>query len=112
MMRVALAPLVLFALLLGSACAHQSGGIAASNVPLEPGGYEVLGDVKGQDCVYYLLGLLPLSGSNHTKAAVDAALRKRPSATALVGITSDTYAQTFIVVTRSCIRVEATAVRH
>lgn len=112
MKRSALALLALVVLLLAGACAHQSGGIAASNVPLDPDGYEVLGDVKGQDCVYYLLGILPLSGSNHTKAAVDAALRRRPGATALVGITSDTYAQTFLVVTRSCILVEATAVRH
>jgi hypothetical protein len=112
MKRSAAVLLALVALAFGAACAHQSGGIAASNVPLEPGAYEVLGPVKGQDCVYYLLGLLPVSGSNHTKAAVDAALRRRPSATALVGITSDTYAQTFLVVTRSCIVVEATAVRH
>jgi hypothetical protein len=98
--------------LLGTACAHYSGGIAASNVPLEPGSYTVLGETKGQDCVYYLLGLIPLSGSNHTKAAVDAAIRSQPGATALVDVTSDTYSQTFIVVTRSCIVVEAMAVAH
>jgi hypothetical protein len=112
MKRSALALLGGVALVFGSACAHYSGGIAPSNVPLEPGQYTVLGETKGQDCVYYLLGLLPLSGSNHTKAALDAAIRRRPGATALIDITSDTYSQTFIVVTRSCIVVEALAVAH
>ncbi len=103
----------LFAILiLGSACANVSGGIAPSNVPLAPGSYSVLGDTHGKSCVTRLFGVLPLSGSNTTSNAVENALKRKKGATALINITSDSYNTYWLIVTRSCIRVEATAVSH
>ena len=45
---------------------HISGGIVASNIPLEPGSYRVLGEAVGADCQRKLLGIIPLSGGNET----------------------------------------------
>ena len=101
---------VLSATVLLAGCARHSGGIASSNIPLAPGTYTPIGATKGQDCVYHLFGLIPISGSNHTRAALDVALRRYPSTDALIDITSDTYSQHFVVYGRSCISVEATAV--
>ena len=93
-----------------TACARLSGGIAPSNIPVEPGSYQVLGDARGQDCTYYLLGLIPLQGKNTTSKAMDFALEPYPEAEALVGITSDTFSQYFILFSRACITVEGQAI--
>lgn len=98
-----------FTVLLG-ACAHQSGGIAPSTTPLKPDSYRILGEVKGEDCVYYLLGLIPLSDGNETKIALQNALAQAPDASALIDVTSDSYSQWFIIVTRACTQVYGTAV--
>ncbi|MGH0037524.1 MAG: hypothetical protein ACQGVK_21050 [Myxococcota bacterium] len=99
------------AMVLGTACAHTSGGIAPSTVPLEAGSYEVLGPVGGRDCVYSLLGLIPLSNGNETRTALQDALARRPGTTALIQVTSDTYRQFWVVVARTCTQVYGTAVR-
>jgi hypothetical protein len=98
-------------LVLAAGCSHHSGGIAPSTTPLEPGSYEVLGPVGGRDCVYRLLGLIPLSNGNETRTALQDALAKRPGTTALVQVTSDTYSQFWIVFGRTCTQVYGTAVR-
>lgn len=96
--------------LLLSSCGHITGGVAPSTEPLAPGSYRELGQVKGQDCVYYLLGIIPLSDGNETKDAVADALTKAPGATALVKVSSDTYTQHFILIARACTQVYGVAV--
>jgi hypothetical protein len=98
------------AVVLLTGCGHVSGGIAPSTIPLEPGSYRVLDEVRGRDCLYYLLGIIPLSGGNETRRAVQSALDKEAGATALINVTSDTYQQHFILFNRTCTEVHGTAV--
>lgn len=90
-------------------CIHQSGGIAASTLPLAPDGYRVLGPAKGKDCVYYLFGVIPVSGGNETHTAVTNALRSVPGSDVLVNVTADTYTQWLVILTRTCTQVFGTA---
>ena len=91
-------------------CMHHPGGIAPSTKPLAPGGYTELGKVRGQDCVYHLLGLIPVTGGNEMRNAVEDALRTKPLADALVEVTVDGYFQYFILFSRACTQVYGTAV--
>lgn len=104
-----LASILVASLLAG--CMHLGGGIAPSNVPLEPGTYVELGPVHGDDCLYALLGILPLSGGNETRRAMEEALASKPGATALVNVTSDTFHQFWLILSRHCTEVHAIAVR-
>lgn len=91
-------------------CGHISGGAAPSTEPLIPGSYREIGPVSGEDCVGYILGLIPISDGNETKDAIAAALNKAPGATALVKVTADTYSQNYIVYARVCTQVFGIAV--
>lgn len=91
-------------------CGHISGGAAPSTEPLTPGSYRELGPVSGEDCVGYILGLIPISNGNETKDAIAEALKKSPGATALVKVTADTYSQHYIVYARVCTQVFGVAV--
>ncbi len=103
--------LVTFTLLLGlSGCTHYSGGIAASTTPLTMGAYQTLGEVEGNDCVYSLLGMIPLSSGNETRKAIKDAISQKEGATALIEVTSDTYSQFYILYGRTCTQVYGTAV--
>ncbi|GFO74394.1 hypothetical protein BPLS_P1084 [Bathymodiolus platifrons methanotrophic gill symbiont] len=108
MFRKILTTLVLSSTLI--ACAHTSGGIATSNIPLEPASYRILGQAKGGDCQYKLLGIIPLTGGNETHSALEDALTDIPNTTALVQITSDTYSQYWILWSNTCTQVHGTAV--
>jgi hypothetical protein len=91
-------------------CGHISGGAAPSTEPLIPGSYREIGPVSGEDCVGYILGLIPISDGNETKDAIAAALKKSAGATALVKVTADTYSQNYIVYARVCTQVHGVAV--
>ena len=91
-------------------CMHHPGGIAPSTKPLAPGGYTELGKVRGQDCVYHLLGLIPITGGNEMRHAVEDALHTKPLADALVEVTVDGYYQYFILFSRASTQVYGTAV--
>ena len=95
---------------LTAGCMHHPGGIAPSTKPLAPGGYTELGKVRGQDCVYHLLGLIPVTGGNEMRNAVEDALRTKPLADAMVEVTVDGYFQYFILFSRACTQVYGTAV--
>lgn len=95
---------------LTTGCMHHPGGIAPSTKPLAPGGYTELGKVRGQDCVYHLLGLIPVTGGNEMRNAVEDALRTKPLADAMVEVTVDGYFQYFILFSRACTQVYGTAV--
>jgi hypothetical protein len=110
MIRKILLLITVFSLL--TACVRTPGGIAASNVPL-PDSYTILGDVTGNDCAYSLLmGLIPISGGNETVDAINDALTEIDGTTALIGITSDSYSQNWLLWQNVCTLVHATAVRY
>lgn len=102
--------LLLTGITLIAGCGHVTGGVAPSNIPLAPNSYTELGPVRGSDCVYYLLGIIPLRGGNETKKALASALEEKPEAKALVNITSDTYSMNFILFSQICTQVEGVAV--
>jgi hypothetical protein len=101
---------VLICIVVISGCAHISGGVAPSTIPLTPGSYKELGEVQGTDCVYSLLGMIPLSGGNETRNAVKNAIEEAPGAIALINVSADTYSQSFILVSRTCTQIHGTAV--
>src|SRR5690606_23419998 len=88
-------------------CIHTPGGASPSSEPPARGDYEVLGPVRGQDCVYYLLGIIPIMNGNETHVALEDALRQDPRADALIGVSSDTYLQYWILFSRACTQVRA-----
>ncbi len=89
---------------------HISGGAAPSTEPLTLGSYREIGAVTGEDCVGYILGLIPISDGNETKDAIAEALKKASGATALVKVSAYTYSQNFIVYVRVCTQVHGVAV--
>ena len=93
-----------------SSCTHISGGVAPSTEPLVPGSYREIGLVHGQDCMYALLGFIPLTGGNETKDAVADAMTKISGASSLVRVSADTYSQYFILFSRVCTQVDGVAV--
>ncbi len=101
---------VVSAAALTAGCMHHPGGIAPSTKPVAPGGYTELGKVRGQDCVYYVLGFIPVTGGNELRNAVDDALRTKPLADAIVEVTVDGYFQYFILFSRACTQVQGIAV--
>jgi hypothetical protein len=103
--------IIVLSLLLLSGCYHHAGGIAPSTKPLSPNGYTIIGKVEGRDCVYHLLGLIPLSNGNELREALADAMNKRPYADALIEVTADTYFQWWLLFTRGCTQVYGTAVQ-
>ncbi|MEO6112513.1 MAG: hypothetical protein ABIQ24_11910 [Nitrospiraceae bacterium] len=97
--------------LIVSGCHQIGSGVAPSNIPLAPGGYEIIGPVNGKSCIDYLLGIFPLGELNSMQAAMTDALAKHPEATALVQVTADTSRMWFIIITEDCTRVQGTAVK-
>jgi len=90
-------------------CINAPGGVAPSNVPLEGRSYQIVGRTEGTDSSFWLLGLIPVTGSNTTDKALRDAIEKK-KADALINITVDAYAQWWIVVTRYVTKVRGTAI--
>ena len=109
-MKKLLSVAAIVVLLMG--CGHLTGGVAPSNIPLAPNSYTELGPVRGEDCVYYLLGIIPLTNGNETKDALAAALKQKPEATALINVTADTYSMHFFLFSQICTQVEGIAVKN
>lgn len=100
----------LLALVALAGCSHMAGGVAPSNVPIDDA-YSVLGPAKGTDCQVRLLGILPVSGSNNTSAAVQKAQASVSGANALVNLGVDSWTHNWILWTSHCTEVRATAVK-
>ena len=83
------------------------GGVAASNIPLEQGGYTPIGRVSGSDCKINLLGIIPVSGGNQIS---DAMRDAQGNADALVNISVDLVSKFWILWSSTCTEVRATAV--
>ena len=93
-----------------SACIYRPGGIAPSNIPLDGRSYRVVGETSSTDSAIRLFGIIPVSGSNSIREALDAAIRQR-SADALIDITVENYTQFWILFTRSVTAVRGTAIQ-
>ena len=109
MARTLVVALVLGLLAVG--CVRQPGGIAPSNIPLNPGGYTTIGAVESSDCKVNLFMIIPISGSNRVADAMNNALAKRPGANALVNISIDLVSKNFILWSQTCTEIHATAVK-
>ena len=96
-------------LLLLSGCTRTPGGIAPSNIPLEQGGYSIIGPVSASDCKINLLGLIPVSSGNSLSGALKKAKRQR-GAQALIEIKVDFSVKYFILWSQACTEVRAIAV--
>jgi len=101
-------PLVVLALLSG--CINSPGGIAPSNVPLDGRTYSVVGETSATDSSIWILGFIPVTGSNKTRDALGQAMRKK-DADALIDITVESYAQYWILFVRYVTKVDGMAIR-
>lgn len=110
MHRLGLATSILLLATALAGCVRTPGGVAASSIPLAPGGYTPLGPVRASDCKVNLLGILPISGGNRLDQALARAKRKNKNADALVEITVDRDSKFFILWSQTCTVVRATAV--
>lgn len=93
-----------------SGCAMIPGGIAPSNTPINGREYTELGYVKETDSRIMLLGLIPISGSNTIRDAINDAIAKKRG-DAMINITVETYGQYFILWSRVATRVEGNVIR-
>jgi hypothetical protein len=103
-----LLPLGILSLLSG--CINSPGGIAPSNVPMDGRTYSVLGETSATDSSIWILGFIPVTGSNKIRDALSDAMRKK-DADAMINITVESYAQYWILFVRYVTRVDGTAVR-
>jgi hypothetical protein len=93
-----------------SGCLYRPGAIAPSNIPLEGRSYRMVGETAATDSAIRLFGILPVSGSNTTRQAMDAAIRKR-SGDALIDITVEHYTQYWILFSRHVTAVRGLAIQ-
>ncbi len=91
-------------------CACIPGGIAASTEPINGRKYLNLGRVSDTDSKVMLFGIIPVSGSNSIRDAVDAALRKR-GGDAMIGVTVESYTQFWILFTRRVTLIEGDVIK-
>jgi len=102
--------LAVLALSLTVGCVSNPGGVAPSTTPLAGKEYRLLGDTEGTDTHFALLGILPLSGSNTTQEAIDAA-KARKGADALIDVTVDYHWEFWILFSRAVTTVRGKAIR-
>jgi hypothetical protein len=108
--RIIQAGLLAAGISLLAGCAHTPGGISASSTPLEGRKYTVLGQTSGSDSQVALLGILPVTGPNTTRSAIEDATR-RLGADALIDVTVEGRFEWWILFTRCVTEVEGTAIR-
>lgn len=93
-----------------SGCAMTPGGIAASTTPIEGRKYVNLGRAVQTDSRIYLLGLIPISGGNYTRDAIDKAVGRK-GGDAMTDVTVESFWQWWILWTRMATRVEGNVIR-
>jgi len=91
-------------------CATMPGGIAASSTPLEGRKYKVLERTSATSNCIRLFGIIPISGSNNTRSAVDKAARK-VGGDALIDVTVEGFNQYWILFSRDVTYVEGIGIR-
>jgi len=97
-------------LLLAAGCATMPGGVAPSSTPINGRTYTELGPATGTDSRILILGILPLTGMNTTREAVQEAIGDRDG-DALINVTSDAYASWWILWTKNTTRVEGVVIK-
>jgi len=93
-----------------SGCATMPGGIAASSTPLEGRKYTVLQRTSATSNCIRLLGIIPISGSNNTRSAIDKAARY-VGGDALIDVTVEGFNQYWILFSRDVTYVEGIGIR-
>lgn len=91
-------------------CAMSPGGIAPSTTPLEGRKYRNMGRSVATDSRIYLLGILPVTGENSIRDAIEEAVDERRG-DAMIGVTIEFYSQWWILFTRYTTRVEGDVIR-
>lgn len=91
-----------------SACASRPSSIVASTSPV-PAGTRGSIPAYGSDCEYHLLGMIPLTGSPDSQAALDRAKRSA-NADVLTDVTTDFGGGYYILFSNNCIRVQGKGV--
>ena len=91
-------------------CACIPGGIASSTEPIDGRKYINLGRVSDTDSKITLFGIIPISGSNSIRDAIDAALQKR-GGDAMIGVTVESYTQFWILFTRRVTLIEGDVIK-
>ena len=86
------------------------GGITDSTVPIEGRRYTNLGRVHTTDSRVHLFGLIPVSGANTTRDAIDACIRSR-GGDAMISVTVESYRQWWVLFTRAVTRVDGDVIR-
>ncbi|MET0516724.1 MAG: hypothetical protein ABW047_15510 [Nitrospiraceae bacterium] len=104
-------PFMLTVFLFLSGCMYHPIALQPSTKPLSQNGYTVLGKVHGEDCVYHLFAIIPLSGGNELHTAVEEAMKLKPYGDAMIEVTVDYYFQWWILFSRACTQVHGTAVQ-
>ncbi len=93
-----------------SGCTMIPGGVAPSNTPINGREYTELGYAKETDSRFYLLGILPITGPNTIRDAIQEAIDSKKG-DALINITVETYGQYWILWSRVATRVEGNVIR-
>ncbi|MFA5042698.1 MAG: hypothetical protein WC381_07355 [Kiritimatiellia bacterium] len=91
-------------------CAHFPGGLAPSSTPLEGRKYTVLGRTEGADNYVLLFCVLPVTGANTIRRAMDRACAKA-GGDALIDVTVESHSEFWILFARYVTTVEGTAIR-
>lgn len=99
-----------FMVIVMTGCVMMPGGITASTTPIEGRKYSSLGRTVGKDSRVYLLGVLPVSGANTTRDAVDTAVRSR-GGDAMINVTVESYSQWWILFSKYTTRVDGEVIR-
>lgn len=110
MKNIFIATVLCAILLYSSGCAMMPGGIAPSTTPIEGRPYTVLGRKVETDSRVYLFGILPVSGPNTIRDAVESATKSK-GGDAMINVTVETYGQYWILFTRFTTRVEGDVIR-
>jgi hypothetical protein len=89
-------------------CSSAPTTLVPSTSPLPPG---VRGTIKayGSDCQYYFLGIIPISGSANTQAALEDA-KSDADADVLTDVTIDHGGGYYILLSTHCVRVRGKGV--
>ena len=96
------------ALFLASCTTSAPGVISPSTSPVPPG---TRGSIPayGSSCQYYLLGLIPITGSADSQSALDDA-KDSANADVLTDVTTDRSGGYYILFSNKCVRVEGKGV--
>ena len=97
-------------LILMPSCATSPGGIAASTTPINGREYKVLGNVSETSSRVALLGVLPISGKNSTRDAIESAIESK-SGDAMINVTVDAHHEFWLLFTRMVTSIEGDVIK-